>query len=85
MTKAHDLFWLAHYAFNTLQPILDEGSKSEAFFDAGLSITVRPERQFVDLFVSHWPEKKCIALAYSYGVTNKGAIDKLAEELRAKL
>jgi hypothetical protein len=85
MTKAHDLFWLAHYAYNTIQPIIEEGNKSGKFTQGQQQITVKPERQAVEVFVLHWPESTCTSLVHTWGDKGKQDIDTLAEKLRAKL
>ena len=86
MTKAHELFWLAHYAFNTIQPILDElNTGLEGRARAGQNITVKPGYQSIEIFVFGYSDGRCEALGSAYNVVDKKPIDMLAEKLRAKL
>ncbi len=84
----HDVFWLARYAHNTLAPLMDEAKAIEP------SIQFHLELAFADAdskfqqdnhvnFLSHWGRDGMFLQTWHH--RTKADIDKLAEQVRAKI
>ena len=88
MTAAQDLFWLAHYTFNSINPLVEEAKAIEPTIHLGLDVTFgHPEAW-------HTKEPKVTAsihwsrdgmLAWSPQLKTKADVDKFTETVRAKV
>jgi len=88
MTAAQDLFFLAHYTYNVINPLMQEAQTIEpsvvltldtifAHSEAPYSKDHRVEAHL------HWKREGMFAL--SSGLRNKADVDKFAEVLRGKI
>jgi hypothetical protein len=88
MSAAQDLFFLAHYAFNTLNPLVDEAKAIEPSTQFSIH-TVLGHENAVHWKVGHievalhW--KRAGMLALSSCLRNKTDVDLFAKQLRAKI
>lgn len=88
MSAAHDLFFLAHYAYNTLNPLVDEAKAFEPSVQLGLDVTfghedavfTKTHRIVADV---HWSRDGMVGR--SYQLHNKTDVDLFAETLRGKI
>jgi len=88
MTAAHDLFFLAHYAYNTLSPMVEEAKAIEPSVQLGIDLVfghddavfTKTHRVVADI---HWSRDGMVGR--SYQLHNKADVDKFAETLRAKI
>lgn len=88
MSGAHDLFWVASYAHNTLQPIIDQMNEADPELKAYLNTEIAGRG--AGLLTSRvkvvvWTDSPVRILMQS-GVFNatKAEIDSMAERLPAK-
>jgi hypothetical protein len=88
MTAAQDLFFLAHYAYNTLNPLVDEAKAIEPSTQFSIH-TVLGHENAVHWKVGHievalhW--KRAGMLALSSCLRNKTDVDLFATTLRTKI
>jgi hypothetical protein len=88
MTAAQDLFFLAHYAYNTLNPLVDEAKAIEPSIQLGINAVfghdkaVHTKVHHVEAAI-HW--KRDGMLALSNRLHNKSEVDLFAENLRGKI
>lgn len=88
MTAAQDLFWLAHYTYNTLNPLVEEAKAIEPSVQFGIETTFGHEaaafnkahKVKVEL---HWSRDGM--LAQSWSLKTKAEVDQFALLLRTKV
>jgi hypothetical protein len=88
MSAAHDLFFLAHYAYNTLNPLVAEAKAIEPSVQFGIDITfghddaayTKVHKISAEL---HWDRDGM--LAQSWSIKTKSDVDLFAETLRGKI
>ena len=88
MTAAQDLFWLAHYTYNTLNPLVEEAKAIEPSTQLGIdivfgnedSVFTKTHRIVADI---HWSLDGMVGR--SYQLHNKTDVDAFAETLRGKI
>lgn len=88
MTAAQDLFWLAHYAYNTINPLVDEAKAIEPTIQLGLDVTFGHEGAVFTKTHSvkaeiHWERDGM--LAQSLRLKDTTDVDRFAESLRGKV
>ena len=88
MSAAQDLFWLAHYTFNTLNPLVEEAKAFEPTVQMGVDVTFGHEAAVFTKTHStkveiHWDREGM--LAHSMRLNTKSDVDKFAETLRTKI
>jgi tRNA nucleotidyltransferase (CCA-adding enzyme) len=88
MTAAHDLFFLAHYAYNTLNPLVEEAKAIDPSVQLGLDVTfgheaaayTKAHKVTVEV---HWGREGM--LARSTNLKTKTDVDLFADVLRGKV
>lgn len=85
--SAHEIFWLAHYAYNTLNPLLNEARKIEPSIGLRIEIDTaakaRGRNQNSSLsIVCHWDRERMFL--FEHTLTSKEDIDAVAEQVRAE-
>lgn len=88
MTAAQDLFWLAHYTFNTINPLVEEAKVFEPTVQLGVDVTFGHEAAVYTKTHStkvevHWDREGM--LAQSMRLNTKSDVDKFAGILRTKV
>lgn len=88
MTAAQDLFFLAHYAYNTLNPLVDEAKAIEPSVQLGLDVTFGHEqaaytKQHKITAEVHWSRDGM--LGRSWVMKCKADVDMFADNLRDKI
>ena len=88
MTAAQDTFWVAHYAFNTINPLVEKAKAIEPSIQLSINATFGHEDSVfhrthcIEAHI-HWGREGMLAL--STGLRNKNDVDRFAETLRAKI
>ena len=88
MTAAQDLFFLAHYAYNTLNPLVDEVKVIEPSVQLSIEVTFGHEEAVHSRSPKvgaciHWSRESM--LLWTPGLRTKADIDQLAADLRTKI
>jgi hypothetical protein len=88
MSAAHDLFFLAHYAYNILNPLVDEAKAIEPstvlYLDLGFGDKTSVHHKVHRLSVNiHWGRGDMLAMSPS--MANKTDVDLFADALRGKI
>lgn len=88
MTAAQDTFWLVHYTYNTINPLVEEAKAIEPSAQLSIHTTFGHEGaafqkdHMIEAHL-HWSREGMLALGY--GIRTKADVDKFAGELQTKI